>query len=129
MDNSKLFCNVFFHYSDEDLPDYVKDFTKNEFLRARGEAIELLNPHYEEWNAAYDKEVSGEDDEEYNTYIRNKQNTILDEFNRTWMGPVKLFSNEEAGIAGRFQIYGKEYTMYMTIKLINEKEWMEYHKA
>ena len=129
MDNSKLHCNVFFHYSDEDLPDHVKDFTKNEFLRAREKAIELLNPHYEEWNAAYDKEVSGEDDEEYNAYIRNKQNAILDEFNRTWMGPVKLFSNEEADIAGRFQIYGKEYTMYMTIKLINEKEWMEYHKA
>lgn len=121
----ELLCNVIFTHSEEGLPDWIKKFTENEFMKARDKAIELLNPHYEEWNAAYTKEVTGEDDMEYNAYIQSKQNAILDEFNKTWMSPVKLYSDEYADIAGKYKIFNKTYTVHMSIKLINEKEWRE----
>lgn len=129
MDNSKLYCHVIFTHSDESLPECVKKFAEGTFMKARNEAIEFLNPHYEEWNAAYDKEVSGEDDMEYYAYIQHKHNEILDQFNKTWMGPVKLYSDEYADIAGRYKIFGKEYTLHMSIKLINEKEYKEFHRG
>lgn len=129
MDNSKLYCNVFFNYSVEGIPECVKKILENQFMAARDEAIKLLNPHYEEWNAEYGKEIVTEDDEKkYNAFIQNKQNKILAEFNKTWMGPVKLYAGEDADIAGKFKVFRKEYTMRMSIKVLNEKEYKEYWK-
>ena len=129
MDNSNLYCEVIYTHSDESIPEWVKKFTQGMFMKARNEAIKLLNPHYEEWNEAYTDEVTGEDDMKYNSYIQGKQNEILEQFNKKWMGPVKLFSDEYADIAGRYKIFGKEYNLHMSIKLINEKEWREYHRG
>ena len=95
----ELLCKVFFNHSDESLPEEIKKFTENEFMKARDQAIQLLNPHYDEWNAAYTKEIKGEDDMEYNAYIQSKQNAILDDFNKMWFSPVKLYSDEYADIA------------------------------
>ena len=114
----QLKCHLIFTYSEEGIPEVIKTFVENSFLAARNEAIELINPHYEEWNAAYTKEVTGEDDMEYNAYIQKKHNEILEGFNKKWMGPVKLYSDEYADIAGRFIIFGKTYTMHMSMKLI-----------
>lgn len=112
---SELYCTVHFHYSEGGLPKEITNFVESQFMKARDEAIKLLNPHYEEWNNDY----TGSD-EEYNRYISSKQNAILEEFNRKWMGPVKLWADEYGDIAGKFKVYGKAITMHMTIKLLNE---------
>lgn len=112
-------CNVNFDYSAHGIPNLIKNFVESEFMKARNEAIELLNPHYEEWNEAYTDPVEDEFDKKYNSYICSKQNAILDEFNKTWMGPVKLYSDEETcAIRGKFKIFGKTVTMGMTIEIL-----------
>lgn len=122
MNNSELYCTVHFTYSEESIPKTIKDFVESQFMKARDEAIKLLNPRYEEWNAQYDKEVNVEDDMEYNAFIQSKHNEVLDRFNRVWMGPVKLYSDEYADICGKFKMFDKTVTMHMRIELLNENE-------
>lgn len=112
-------CTVEYVYSVEGIPDCIKKFLENQFMSARNEAIKLLNPKYEEWNEEYGKEIVTDDDlKEYNHFIQSKQNEILDAFNKTWFGPVKLYADEDADIAGKFKVFGNEYTMHMLIKLL-----------
>lgn len=128
-DNSQLYCTINYTYS-EDVSENMKALVENLFMSLRGEAVDLLNPHYEEWNNEYDKDVIGEDDMEYNGFIRDKQIEILNQLNKKyWFLPVKLSSDEYADIIGVFGYKGKDVTMHMSINLINEKEWREYHKA
>lgn len=107
-------CMVKFIFSDESLPEVIKKSVARDFLRARHEAVDLLNPHFEEWNNSYTDEVNGEDDMKYNAFIADKQNEILDEFNKKWISPVKLFADEYADIAGKFKLYNNEYTILYT---------------
>lgn len=111
-------CEVEFIYSYGQILEPVKAFVEREFLEARSKVVDLLNPHYDEWNDAYTTPVDGENDEKYNSYIRNKQDAILNEFNRTWFGPVKLFSGKDGDIAGRFKYFGRVVEMHMVIKEI-----------
>ena len=127
MDNSKLYYTLEFGYSYDRISKLMKNFVENEFLEARDEVIKILNPMYEKWNAEYDKDVTGEDDMEYNAFIQNKHNEIFDAFNRKRNRLVKLWSDEYADICGRFNYFGKVITMHVEMRLINEKEWREYH--
>lgn len=115
--NSLKFQPIFTY--NVDIPDVMKRFIESQFIKTRNEAIEFLNPHYEDWNAMYDKEVSGADDMEYNAYIQRKENEILEHFNKVWMGPVKLYADEYADIAGRVNVFGKEVTVHMSLKPVD----------
>lgn len=126
MDNSQLYCKAVFTYSNESIPDQMKHLAEYFFMEARNKAVDLLNPHYEEWNAEYNKDVNGEDDCEYNAFIQSKHNDILTEFNKSHPEiPIELYSDEDADIAGRFKYYGNVIEMHMGIKLLNEKEYFE----
>jgi hypothetical protein len=117
---AELLCEVNFHYSNEDIPELHKRVIEKYFMNGRGAIVELLNPHYDEWNEAYGEVV---DQDDYNNYIRNKQQEVIDKYNRLYGNAMKFYSNEECDIAAKF-VYGKqEVTMYMTIKLLNEEEW------
>lgn len=84
----------------------------------RTEAVDLINPLFEVWNAEYDKEVRGADDLEYNGYIADREQVILDDVNRRLSNsPVKLYADREtADIRGRFKFLGNEVTMYVTLE-------------
>ena len=128
-DNSQLYCTVHYTYSEE-VSETMKALIEKIFMILRSEAVDLLNPHYEEWNNEYDKEVTGEDDMEYNGFIQKKQIEILDKVNKKyWFLPLKLSSDEYADIIGVFEDKGKNVIMHMSIKLINENEYKEYWKT
>ena len=116
-----MVCMVKFNFSDESLHWIVKDFMTREFLRARDKAVDLINPHLEEWNNSYTDAVNGEDDMKYNAFIADKQNKVLDEFNKKRLSPVKLFADEYADIAGKFKIYKKEYTIHMILEPVSKE--------
>ena len=128
MDNSNLYCTVHFTY-DGKVPEYQKKDFEKIFMGLRDVAINFLNPNYEKWNSEYTDEVTGEDDMKYNGFIREKQRGILREFNKKF-SPITdvlyLDSDEYADIVGVIPMY--KATMHMSIKLINEKEWKEYHR-
>ena len=90
----------------------------------RTEAVNLINPMFEVWNAEYDKEVHGEHDLEYNGFIADKEQAILDDVNRRLSNsPVKLFANREtADIRGKFKFMNREITMFVTLEPIYEDE-------
>lgn len=117
---AELLCEVQFHYSNEDIPKLHKRVIEKYFMNGRSAIVEMLNPHYDEWNEAYGEVV---DQDDYNEYIRNKQQEVIDKYNRLFGNAMKFYSNEEADIAARFMYGKKEVTMYMTIKLLNEEEW------
>lgn len=114
----QLLCHVYYTYDKDIIPDMFKCLVEERFLEARSEAIKLLNPRYEEWNAEYNKKVSGEDDMEYNAYIQNKQNEVLSEFNKTWSGMVKIWADEYGDIYGKFKYFDEEVAIHMSIKLL-----------
>ena len=91
---------VNFMYS-KDIPVRVRSIVETMFVNLRNKAIKLLNPRYEEWNAEYD---SVKDIDDYYGFIQRKQNVILNEFNRNSHSPIKLYSDEECDIAGRFKV-------------------------
>lgn len=129
-DNSQLYCTVHYTYSEPVYPGFKQIFER-QFMKMRDEAVDLLNPHYEEWNAAYNKEVTGEDDMEYNAYIRSKHREVFGPLNEKHKNDIpmlkfRLDSDEYADIIGVIDWAGKEIIMHMSIKLINEKEYKEY---
>lgn len=119
---AELRCRPIFNYSSE-VSDNVKRIAEYYFIEGRNIIVDLLNPHYEKWNAEYTKEVSGEDDEEYNAYIQERQQLIIDMFNMAWNYPVTFFSDKYADIAAKINVAGEEVIMHMGIKLLNEEEW------
>lgn len=122
--NNCLNYAVCFNYSEE-IPQEVKDYVEEEFVKVRNIAIDLLNPHYEEWNAEYDDVVNGEDDKKYNAFIRTKQNEILNEVNNhiCRKSLVKLYSDEHCDLVGVFRIARrrrvKTVKMHMSLKPMN----------
>lgn len=114
-------CMVKFIFSDESLPEVIKNYVAKDFLRARHKAVDLINPCLEEWNDSYMDAVNGEDDMKYNAFIADKQNEILDELNKKWISPVRLFADEYADIAGKFKIYNNEYTIHMILEPVSKE--------
>lgn len=108
-----------FHFSGWVLPAAEKLYIEA-YNIMRSEAVDLINPMLEVWNAEYDKEVKGEDDFEYNSYIADKEQEILDDVNDRLCGsPVKLYADREtADIRGKIRFLGKEITMYVTLEPI-----------
>jgi hypothetical protein len=124
---AELLCTVHFKYSNENIPEEIKKVLEKYFMCGRDIIVGMLNPHYEEWNALYNKEVTGEDDMEYNEYIQTKQQAIIDRFNRmaknSFHTAVEFYSDEYADIAAKFKYNEEIVTMHMGIKLLNEEEW------
>jgi hypothetical protein len=123
---AELLCNVVYKYSGEDFPGKrLKKLLEMMFMDGRNSIVEMLNPHYDEWNAAYGKEVTGDDDMEYLHYIQTKQQAIIDKYNRisAFRNTMQFYSDEYADIAAKFYYHGKIVTMHMGIKLLNEEEW------
>ena len=110
-----------FTFSNKHIPDFYKQLFIGSFVEARNEAIKELNPNYEKWNAEYDdahKHEEGHDyeyDKEYNAFIRAKQKDILDNYNKTHSHVVKLDSDEWCDIFGKWNFYGKEETIHLSL--------------
>lgn len=91
----KLLCKVVFHVSGKPVDDKTEKQLFDEYMMLRDEAVGMLNPHYEQWNAAYTNEVNGEDDLEYNAYIDRMHQGILDDFNKHHpFSKIRLFSKD-----------------------------------
>ena len=78
-----------------------------EYFKLYNEAVDLINPWYEVWNAQYDELYpdkdtgnNSEDYEHYNNFIAEKHQAIFDEVNKKGR-IVELYSGEEASIAAR----------------------------
>ena len=105
-----------FHFigiSEEDLGENRKQRIINEFLALREAFVDKVNPMYESWNAAYTDPVSGEDDEGYNNYIKEKHKPYLQLINeaaKTMKFAVRLnhLPNEGCDICGDFVIRNKK---------------------
>ena len=112
-------AEVEFIYSDK-VPKWKKGELEAAFMLARRYAIELINPNFVRWNAEYGQKINGIDDMAYKAYIQNKENEVLRTFNYMWGGPVELFADEYADIAGRFILKtfrgDKIITMHMILK-------------
>lgn len=125
MDNSNLYCSVHFEY-DKEVPVLMQKLYQDLFMIERNMAIEELNPNYEIWNKEFDE--SGLDRDQYNGFMRDKQREILMAFNERHypytQGRLVLDSDDECDIFGYIPKYDAK--MHMSIKLINEKEYMEY---
>lgn len=117
MENKNMLFRANFHFSDWVLPE-AKDLYIQAYNIMRSAAIELINPMFEQWNAEYNKEVTGEDDLEYNGYIADKEQVLLEAVNkRLSNSPVKLYADREtADINGKFIFMGNEITMFMTLE-------------
>ena len=92
-----------------------------EYFKLYNEAVDLINPNYELWNAQYDElypdEKPGDNPENYaryNKFISEKHQRIFDEVNKHGM-IVELYSGEEASIAGRFR-KDHRWTMNFVLK-------------
>ena len=72
---------VVFHYNKEPKIGLLKRIYEHEYMRLRNMACDLLNDHYEEWNAEFDQKYPDKngEDPEYHRFIANKQNKILKE--------------------------------------------------
>ena len=110
--------NVNFIFSDDSLPRFIKDQVAKDFMKMRSKAVDLLNPRFAEWNASYTEPVNGEDDMVYNAYISEKENGILQEFNKQYNGSLELYADEYGDIAGKFKLFNQEYTIHMTLEPI-----------
>ena len=130
MNNSKLLCTVEFTY-DQEVPEYQKKYLEQLFMVLRNEVVDLINPNYEKWNAEYDKDVTGADDMDYNGFIQEKHREVMKEFNKKYKAinhVMYMDSDEYADIVGVIPLYNYA-VMHMSMRLINEKEWREYHKT
>lgn len=122
---SKFNFKAVFTYS-EDIPEIEKRIFEQAFVATRNNAIELLNPNYEKWNDEYNKvekvkengQYKDADNPIYNSFIRRKQQEILDKFNATNKSFVKLYSDENCDIYGRF------YSI-LTKKMVNMHVWLK----
>ncbi len=117
-----------FHFrTDMFIPQEAKDLYIEAYNLMRTEAVILINPKFEEWNAQYTKKVMGEFDPEYNGYLADKQQVILDDVNRRLSNsPVKLFVNREtADIEGKFNFMNREVTMFLTLAPIDYKLYLQ----
>lgn len=101
MYNEELF-EVIFTYS-SDVPRRVRADVEQAFMLARRYALELINPNLRKWNIDFwtNHEVYVP---EYETYIQDRKNEVLEIFNQMWGGPVTLFADEYGDIAGRFTL-------------------------
>ena len=91
-----------------------------EYLKLYNEAVDLINPWYEVWNAQYDELYpdkntgdNPEDYEHYNNFIAEKHQAIFDEVNKKGR-IVELYSGEEASIAARSR-KNQKWTMNFVI--------------
>ena len=109
MDALNKVFKVTFNY-DTRLPDWVKPKVEEEYMRLRNLACEVLNAHYEEWNAEFDLDTNDVPDDDplkdfggtaYCDFIRKKQAPIISEINKTeanWL--VKIFPGKTCDIEG-----------------------------
>ena len=95
------------------------------YVMMRNEAVELINPHYEEWNAEYARlypESLKDEDEEFKKYVRfiaKKQKPFLDAVNKKNM-LMELYTGEDSGdIQCRLKL-DKEYAMAINMKEIKD---------
>ena len=117
MNNKNTLYIANFHFSDSVAPE-AKDLYIAAYNLMRTAAVDLINPMFEVWNAEYNKEVSGEYDFEYNSFIADKEQVLLDVVNtKLSNSPVKLYADREtADIRGKFTVNGKEITMFFTLE-------------
>ena len=80
----------------------LKDIFERDFMKMRSRAVELLNPHFDEWNDTYEHsgwwDKEGFDSKKYTAYISQEQNIILNKVNAEFpKSSVKLVSDPEEG--------------------------------
>ena len=104
-----MLCYVNFIFSNEDVPENVRNEMIKCYNIMRDIACKAVNPMFEEWNALYTDEVHGIDDMVYNSFISDKENEVFSIINKLmFVSPVKLWADEYADIRGKFKWKGKE---------------------
>lgn len=121
-ERSMTYKAIFTHSNDKLLSENIKNAAENIFVDARNEAIGWLNPHYEEWNEEYYKTHGKDGVEEYNSFIQRKQNEILEDFNSKTNYGVKLYSDNECDIVGKYHAWWQEHIIHMKLKPIKALE-------
>lgn len=87
-------------YSKE-IPKGVQSMFLDSYVKMRNEAVEMINPHYEEWNAEYDRlypvKLKPEEAEykRYNAFIAEKHKPFLAKANKSLL--FELFTDLESG--------------------------------
>ena len=121
MNNMKLVAE--FNYSNPAMafiPQKSKNAIESCFVKLYNEACNRINPCYEKWNADFD--IRNHSEEEYNDYIRSKQQPVIDQINKEMASnlPVKLCAMDQATILGMIvNDAGKVLTtFYFTLKPI-----------
>lgn len=112
----------------KDVPYFIRTKAINEFVRVRGYAVDLLNPHYEEWNAQFNAEMHEvyENDEldylggkAYVEFITKKQREVIDRVNKKHLSTfIDLDIDEECDIIGRCK-FDKDITVSLYLTPIN----------
>lgn len=111
--NTKLLVDTYFTYS-ENVNDDFKPLLERAYFIMRNKACDLLNPRYEKWNHDYG-DVKNLDD--YNKYIDDMSNNVLDDLNRkNKISPVKIRS-EEGDLIGIIdnRFIGNGIKMYLSV--------------
>lgn len=117
----KKTVELVFNYGDCKVNRFKKHSCERYFMDARNRAVELLNPHFDEWNDEY---VCGkEEPKTYNRFIQKKIQSILTELNMILDYPVTLCAEEGGEIVGRFMHKGAMITMHLVESKTND----EYH--
>lgn len=111
---SKTNYVVRFNYDGFVLPN-LKRLYEKAYMLMYNAAVNVINPELEKWNDEYG-EINDIDD--YNSYISNKQQIVLDSINNKYVdSPVKLYSGDQCQIIGKFKdaITKRETTMSISI--------------
>lgn len=109
-----------FNFSKE-VPEKIRNILISEFVALRNIAVDLVNPHFEQWNKEYEEEVYGDDDSAYNAYIVSKQRPILEAVNKSCVSMfVRLDCDEYADIIGVAK-FDDEITVNLTLIPVKEE--------
>jgi len=107
---------IYIYENDEDVPEFVKRIMEHKYVNMRNEVIELLNPHYDEWNKEWDPSGEKEVDESYYKFIASKQEEIFKAFNHKTGGPVFFHADPDCDMYGRFKWNKKYVTMHLELQ-------------
>lgn len=91
-----------FIFSNEGLPDLIKECLIFQYNVMRNELVEQTNPMLEVWNNEWNKDALGENEKLYNKFISQKFEPYLKAVNDKRSGSaIKLEMDEDCDIIGR----------------------------
>ena len=117
MDNKKVYYVAKFKFSNENIPEEIKNKAIEYYNMMRCFVVDEINPKLDEWNKSYKGKVTDEYDMKYNSYIAKLENEICNHYNKLARGinPVTILADEYADLVGYFKYHGEVIKMSMTL--------------